>query len=63
MTTIEQARKAKEYLLPLFPCIGISHDSSGYYIKIFLSEPTNLSIPDTVDNVRVKSVIVGTSKL
>lgn len=63
MTTIEQAKKAKEYLLPMrdiIPAsIGISKDSKGYFIKVYLSEPTTYSIPSSIGQVRVEIEIVG----
>lgn len=63
MTTLEQARKAKEYLLPIIEkisaTIGISHDSFGYYLKVHVSESTTYNIPSSVGQVKVEVEIVG----
>lgn len=67
MTTIEQARKVKQYLVSInekmSATIGISRDNSGYYVKVHLFEPTTHNIPSSVDNVKVEVEIVGTPEI
>lgn len=63
MTTKEQARKVKNYLGKTFSVsAGISHDESGYFVKVHLSCYSSHNIPNEIEGVKIETVTVGTPR-
>lgn len=66
--TIDQARKAKERVkfmietLPQLVTLGIAHNNSGYFLKVYLSQPVPKihSIPSSIEGITVETEVVGT---
>ena len=64
MTNLQQARKAKQSLLPIVKdlptIIGLAYDNNGYFLIAHISEPMeNHNIPNNIDGVRVVIEIIG----
>jgi len=68
LITLQQARKAKQSLLPtvkdLLTGIGLAYDKDGYFLIVHISEPIeDHNIPNNIDGVRVVIEITGLPKI
>ena len=69
MTTIEQARKAKQTLLQQFErggdalAVGIGKDDSGYIVKVHADTSSQRSaVPKSIAGVKVQTEVTGRAR-